>query len=71
MKQLNIYFLFQIAILKVQNKYQDICSTLIEQSPESHPRFIFLVRFIIETLCIIFHYMNEIHISLPHLYFYS
>ena len=57
MKQLNMYFLFQIAVLEVQNKSR--YDTLIEKSHEPHPGSIFLVRLIIETWCIIFHNLKS------------
>ena len=60
MKQLNMYFLFQIAVLEVQNKIISRYSALIEQSPGSHPGSVFLVRLIIKTRCIriIFHHLR-------------
>ena len=51
MKQLNMYFLFQIAVLEVQNKSR--YGALIEKSHEPHPGSVFLARLIIETQCII------------------
>ena len=54
MKQLNMYFLFQIAVLEVQNKSR--YGTLIEKSHE--PGSVFLVRVIIKNRCIIFHHLR-------------
>ena len=62
MKQLNMYFLFQIAVLEVQNKSR--YSTLIEKSHEPHPGSGFLVRLIIKTWCIIFHHLRVNYIAI-------
>ena len=55
-----MYFLFQIAVLEVHNKY-DRYSTVIEQSPESDTFFVFLVRLIIDHF---YHLLNYDHILL-------
>ena len=54
MKQLNMYFLLQIAVLAKLLRY----SALIEQSLESHPGSVFLVTLIIKIQCIIFHHLR-------------